>query len=155
MEEWIKKENPSLYNWCLEQAAARYMGQLTQRQIDLLNAENFPWDYYENELDKLGCDWKMNNPDGVLLNTSIKDKTMKEWTKGERIMNQIEETSVELSRLLVHLTEHLPKNESVEYYKAVIADVVSTLEEVESELDHIGGIACEIDTEEKIRNQKG
>ena len=53
-----------LYLWCLQQAADRYMGTLSQDKIDLLNDELFPWGYYEEQLDKMGFDWKKNNPNG-------------------------------------------------------------------------------------------
>ncbi len=49
-----------LHAWCLEQAALRYMEELPQEQIDNLNSQNFPWEYYENELDKLGFNWERN-----------------------------------------------------------------------------------------------
>lgn len=54
-----------LYEWCLEQASARYQGKLSQDKIDKLNSLEFPWEYYEEELDKLGYHWKKNNPDGI------------------------------------------------------------------------------------------
>ena len=62
----IEKLNENeLYNWCLEQAAARFMGTLSQDKIDKLNSLEFPWAYYEEELDKLGFHWRKNNPQGV------------------------------------------------------------------------------------------
>lgn len=54
-----------LYNWCLEQAIARFMGNLTQEQEDHLNELGFPWDVYEEKLDELGFRWARNNPHGV------------------------------------------------------------------------------------------
>lgn len=53
-----------LYNWCLEQASDRYRGLLSEEQIDKLNSIDFPWGYYEEELDKLGYHWQKNNPNG-------------------------------------------------------------------------------------------
>ena len=61
----MTKKESLLYNWCLDQAAARYMGALSQDKIEKLNALEFPWAYYEEELDKLGFHWNKNNPDGV------------------------------------------------------------------------------------------
>jgi hypothetical protein len=58
----VKKDD--LFNWCLEQAAAKYMGTLDQEKIDKLNALEFPWSYYEEELDKLGFHWAKNSPTG-------------------------------------------------------------------------------------------
>ncbi len=55
----------ALFNWCLEQASARYMGLLSQEQIDKLNSLEFPWSHFEEELDKLGYSWNRNNPTGV------------------------------------------------------------------------------------------
>lgn len=57
-----------LYNWCLEQASARYCNQLTEEQLKKLNDIDFPWAYYEDELDKLGYHWKKNNPTGIRYN---------------------------------------------------------------------------------------
>lgn len=54
-----------LHTWCLEQASARYMGTLPQDKIDKLNSLNFPWEHYEEELDKLGYHWEKNNPNGI------------------------------------------------------------------------------------------
>lgn len=59
-----RSPEPDLYNWCLEQAAMRFMGKLSQEQIDKLNSINFPWAYYEQELDNLGFHWAKNNPNG-------------------------------------------------------------------------------------------
>lgn len=64
-----KTEQDKLYDWCLEQASARFMGLLSQEQIDKLNSTDFPWAYYEEELDKLGYNWKKNNPKGVRYGT--------------------------------------------------------------------------------------
>lgn len=50
--------------WCLEQAAARFMDNLSQEQIDVLTSLDFPWNYWENELDKAGFHWNKNNPAG-------------------------------------------------------------------------------------------
>jgi hypothetical protein len=58
-----KKEK--LFDWCLEQASLRFMGKLPQDKIDKLNSIEFPWAYYEEELDKLGYNWERNNPSGV------------------------------------------------------------------------------------------
>lgn len=55
-------DNNSLFNWCLEQAHLRYTNQLSQEQLDKLNALNFPWAYYEEELTKLGYHWEKNKP---------------------------------------------------------------------------------------------
>ncbi len=55
----------ALFDWCLLQASERYMGHLSVDQVDKLNSIGFPWAYYEEELDKLGYDWKRNNPTGV------------------------------------------------------------------------------------------
>ena len=60
-----KISNQDLYSWCLEQASDRYCGTLSQDKIDKLNQQEFPWTYYENELDKLGYHWKKNNPNGL------------------------------------------------------------------------------------------
>ncbi len=60
-----KTQEERLYEWCLEQASARYMGLLSPEQEDKLNSIDFPWAFYEEELDKLGYSWKKNNPDGV------------------------------------------------------------------------------------------
>jgi|GEM_PF-3765881 hypothetical protein len=60
-----KTDNQKLYTWCLEQASDRYCGTLSQEKIDKLNSMDFPWAYYEDELDKLGYHWKKNNPDGI------------------------------------------------------------------------------------------
>jgi hypothetical protein len=65
-------EDEKLYIWCLEQVSERYMGTLSQEKIDKLNNINFPWDYYEEELDQLGYDWEKNNPDGVRCNQKTK-----------------------------------------------------------------------------------
>jgi len=54
-----------LYDWCLEQAVARFMGSLTDEHFIKLQSLDFPWEYYESELDKLGFNWSRNNPDGV------------------------------------------------------------------------------------------
>ena len=62
-------EEDKLYNWCLEQASARFMGLLSQEQIDKLNSTGFDWVYYENELDNLGYHWKKNKPKGVRYGT--------------------------------------------------------------------------------------
>lgn len=64
-EEWIKKNNQALYTWCLENASARFMGILEQDKIDKLNSDEFDWIYWEEELDKMGYRWDLNNPDGV------------------------------------------------------------------------------------------
>ncbi len=72
MEKTTIKENKQLFDWCLEQAHARYTGQLTQDQLNKLNGIDFPWAYYENELDKLGYSWKKNNPDGKRWGTPCK-----------------------------------------------------------------------------------
>lgn len=58
----VKKED--LFDWCLEQVAARYMETLDQDKIDKLNSIEFPWEYYEDELDKLGFNWEKNSPTG-------------------------------------------------------------------------------------------
>lgn len=63
-----------LFDWCLEQAAARYMGKLSQEKIDKLNSIGFPWDYYEEELDKLGFHWEKNNPQGKRWNDDGKKR---------------------------------------------------------------------------------
>lgn len=55
----------TLYTWCLEQAAARYMEKLSQSQIEKLNSIDFPWKMYEEKLDELGFDWVKNSPRGV------------------------------------------------------------------------------------------
>lgn len=65
--EYGEEEN-ALFTWCLEQASERYCGTLSQARIDILNSIEFPWAYYENELDKLGYHWKKNNPNGVRYN---------------------------------------------------------------------------------------
>lgn len=54
--------NQDLYTWCLEQAAAKYMGHLSDEQIKKLNDVQFNWEYYEGVLDKLGFDWISNSP---------------------------------------------------------------------------------------------
>lgn len=59
------KNNQELYEWCLDQAIDRYMGTLSEEQFNLLQAIEFPWGYYEDELDKLGFNWAKNNPNGV------------------------------------------------------------------------------------------
>jgi hypothetical protein len=46
-------ELKDLYMWCLMQAHDRQRGVLAQEKIDKLNSIGFPWDYYENELEKL------------------------------------------------------------------------------------------------------
>ena len=58
----MNSNNNELYVWCLEQAAARYMGLLSQEQISKLDAVGFPWERYETALTELGFDWKMNKP---------------------------------------------------------------------------------------------
>lgn len=57
--------DPGLFDWCLEQASARYMDLLTPAQFEKLQGLGFPWEYYEDHLDKLGYHWKKNNPEGV------------------------------------------------------------------------------------------
>lgn len=42
----------TLYNWCLEQAATRAMGNLSQDKIDKLNSIGFPWAYYAEKLEE-------------------------------------------------------------------------------------------------------
>lgn len=54
-----------IYVWCLEQASDRYKGILSQDKIEKLNSIEFDWEYYENELDMLGYNWKKNNPNGI------------------------------------------------------------------------------------------
>lgn len=54
----------SLYNWCLQQAMDRYMGTLSEDKLKKLEEIDFPFDYYEEELDKLGFHWEKNNPNG-------------------------------------------------------------------------------------------
>jgi hypothetical protein len=61
----MSKKDQEIYDWCLEQAANRFMGKLSQAKIDKLNSIEFPWAHYEEELDKLGFYWEKNNPDGV------------------------------------------------------------------------------------------
>jgi len=63
-----------LYIWCLEQASARFMGTLSQDKIDKLDSLDFPWDYYERELDKLGFDWKKNSKE----DSDYVDKAMRQ-----------------------------------------------------------------------------
>lgn len=60
-----EKQLQELYEWCLEQAADRYMGNLSQEKIDKLDSIGFPWERYENDLDELGFSWKENNPNGI------------------------------------------------------------------------------------------
>lgn len=57
--------NNKLYKWCLEQASQRYCGMLEQDKIEKLNSIGFDWVYWENELDKFGYCWELNNPNGV------------------------------------------------------------------------------------------
>jgi len=64
IKQEAKKQN-ELYNWCLEQAAARYIGTMTKEQFDSLQSLDFPWEYYENELNNLGFHWYKNNPEGI------------------------------------------------------------------------------------------
>ncbi len=58
-------DEKNLRDWCLEQAMLRYMGKLEQWQLDKLEEVEFPFDYWEDQLDKLGFYWKKNNPNGV------------------------------------------------------------------------------------------
>lgn len=53
-----EKQLQELYEWCLEQAADRYMGNLSQEKIDKLNSIGFEWERYEHDLDELGFSWK-------------------------------------------------------------------------------------------------
>lgn len=58
-------EAKDLYDWCIEQAVARYRDKLSPEKFEKLESVGFPWAYYENELDKFGFHWKKNNPKGV------------------------------------------------------------------------------------------
>lgn len=60
----MNKDQNRIYEWCLEQAAKRHMGNLTQQQIEKLESLNFPFVLCEEELDKLGFHWQANNPNG-------------------------------------------------------------------------------------------
>lgn len=64
-EEHNCNDPEDLYNWCLKQAAERYEVVLTEEKFQKLESLQFPWAYYENELDKFGYFWKKNNPNGV------------------------------------------------------------------------------------------
>lgn len=50
-KECTQQKMDELFVWCLQQAAARYMGDLSQDRIDDLNSINFPWHLYEAHLD--------------------------------------------------------------------------------------------------------
>jgi hypothetical protein len=65
-------DHEGLFEWCLQNAADRFMGELTQDQIDKLDCLDFPWDHYENILDKMGFNWKANNPSGIRYKDMIK-----------------------------------------------------------------------------------
>ena len=64
-------DEQELYNWCLEQTIARYMGELTPEQLRKLESINFPFARYEQVLDEMGFHWKKNNPNGVRYGKTI------------------------------------------------------------------------------------
>ena len=58
-------EHDGLFEWCLGNAVDRFMGELSEDKIAKLDEIKFPWEHYENLLDRMGFNWETNNPTGI------------------------------------------------------------------------------------------